>query len=55
MSADGAWLMRRRFSPLPAEVTISILARDGMASRMRICCTVSDALNDENVRPVGTG
>lgn len=54
MSADGRVADASAISPLPAEVTISILSREGSGiadeDLLRI---VSDALNDENVRPVG--
>ncbi|HCT5194488.1 baseplate assembly protein [Klebsiella quasipneumoniae] len=54
MSADGRVADASAISPLPAEVTVSILSREGSGiadeDLLRI---VSDALNDEKVRPVG--
>lgn len=54
MSADGRVADASAISPLPAEVTISILSREGSGiADEDLLRTVSDALNDENVRPVG--
>ncbi|MEB6371428.1 baseplate assembly protein [Klebsiella michiganensis] len=54
MSADGRVADASAISPLPAEVTVSILSREGSGiADDDLLRTVSDALNDENVRPVG--
>lgn len=54
LSADGKVADASAISPAPAEVMVTILSRegDGTASD-ELLQTVSDALNDESVRPVG--
>lgn len=52
-SADGKVADASAISPAPAEVTISVLSRDGDGTASpELLATVSAALNDEAVRPV---
>lgn len=52
-SADGKVADASAISPAPAEVTISVLSRDGDGTASpELLATVSAALNDEEVRPV---
>jgi phage-related baseplate assembly protein len=52
-SADGKVADASAISPAPAEVTISVLSRDGDGTASpALLATVSAALNDEAVRPV---
>lgn len=52
-SADGKVADASAISPAPAEVTISVLSRDGDGTASHeLLATVSAALNDEAVRPV---
>jgi phage-related baseplate assembly protein len=52
-SADGKVADASAISPAPAEVTISVLSRDGVGTASpELLATVSAALNDEAVRPV---
>lgn len=52
-SADGKVADASAISPAPAEVTISVLSRDGDGTASpELLTTVSAALNDEAVRPV---
>ena len=55
MSADGRVADASAISPLPAEVTISILSREGSGiADEDLLRTVSDALNDELPPPLFT-
>ncbi|HEJ7828162.1 baseplate assembly protein [Serratia sp. IR-2025] len=52
-SADGKVADASAISPAPAEVTISVLSRDGDGTASpELLAAVSAALNDEEVRPV---
>lgn len=52
-SADGRIADASVISPKPAEVTVTILSRDGNGEASQtLINTVEKALNDENVRPV---
>ncbi|HAX9712187.1 TPA: baseplate assembly protein [Serratia marcescens] len=53
LSADGKVSDASAISPAPAEVTISVLSRDGDGTASpELLAAVSAALNDEEVRPV---
>ncbi|MNG58056.1 Baseplate J-like protein [compost metagenome] len=53
LSADGRVADASVFSPAPAEVSVSVLARDGDGTAPdELLAVVAKALNDESVRPV---
>lgn len=54
LSASGAVASARPVSPAPAQVAVTILARDGTGiPSAELLATVAAALNDEEVRPLG--
>lgn len=53
LSSDGRVADASAFSPSPAEVVVTVLARDGDGTAPDdLLQVVGDALNDETVRPV---